>query len=345
MSSHTVFITGGAGYLGSHTAVSLLEAGYRVVIYDNLSSSSSHAIERLRNLTGGDIRLIQGDIRDETTLGRALKDSRPGAVIHLAGLKDMAESVQDPIAYYDHNVSGTATLLRVMAQSGVHRIIFSSTVDIYAKSHSAPCTESHPLSPTNPFGRSVWMAEEILRDVYRANPHWSVGILRCGHPAGAHPSAQIGEQTMAISHNLIPFIAEVAVGRHPSLRVSGNDYPTHDGTEIRDYIHVMDVAEGHLAALRKLDRPRYYTVNLGTGQGHSVLDVVTTFEAVSGRTIPIEFSDRRLADPGLYLADASRAAWLLNWKSRRTLREICADQWRWQSANSQRDALAIAHAA
>ena len=332
-----IFVTGGAGYIGSHTCVELLDADCDVTVFDNFSNSHPEAVARVERITGKKLRLVKGDIRDRVALVAALRESEASAVIHFAGLKAVGESVTQPLAYYDNNVVGTLRLLEAMGECGVKTLVFSSSATVYGDPQQLPLTEDHPLSATNPYGRSKLMIEKILRDLYRSDASWRLGILRYFNPVGAHASGLIGEDPQGIPNNLLPFIAQVAVGRRAYLNVWGNDYPTPDGTGVRDYIHIVDLALGHLKALTTLERleknGECLTVNLGTGTGYSVLDIVKAFELASGRSVPYKIAARRPGDIASCYADPQRAFNLLNWRAERGLSAMCADTWRWQSGN------------
>jgi UDP-glucose 4-epimerase len=324
-----VLVTGGAGYIGSHTVVELLTAGHEVVILDNLSNSKESVIDRIEAITGRRPSFVRGDIRDRETLLGAL----PGcdAVVHFAGLKAVGESVAKPIEYYDNNVAGSVTLFEAMRDSGVKTLVFSSSATVYGDPASVPIREDFPLSATNPYGRSKLMIEDMLRDIAKADDEWRIALLRYFNPVGAHASGTLGEDPNGIPNNLMPFVSQVAVGKLPQLSVFGNDYPTPDGTGVRDYIHVVDLALGHLAAIRALARtPGLLTVNLGTGQGYSVLDMVRAFEQASGKPVPYRFVPRRPGDVAQVYADPTLAARLLDWKAERSIEAMCADTWRWQ---------------
>jgi UDP-glucose 4-epimerase len=334
MAIQKILVTGGAGYIGSHTVVELLAAGFEPVILDNLSNSSAEVIGRIRELTGRQVALVEGDINDTTRLRQLLSEHRFDATIHFAGLKSVAESVADPLSYYRNNVSGTVTLLQCLADAGVKRFVFSSSATVYGDPRSVPIREDAPTAPTNPYGNTKWLIEHILADVARSDPEWSIGVLRYFNPVGAHPSGRIGENPRGVPNNLMPYVTQVAVGKRERLSVFGGDYPTSDGTGVRDYIHVVDLALGHLAALRRADRePGIWTVNLGTGQGYSVLDIVQAFEKASGRKIPYQVVGRRPGDVAQCYADPTAAARELDWRAARGLEEMCADSWRWQSQN------------
>ena len=328
-----VFVTGGAGYIGSHTCVELLEAGYEVVVYDNLSNASVESLRRVERITGKPVAFVEGDIRDKTALLSAMEGCE--AVIHFAGLKAVGESVQKPLAYYDNNVCGTVTLLEAMRQKGIKTLVFSSSATVYGDPQYLPLDEKHPLSATNPYGRTKLMIEEILRDLFVAEPTWRMAILRYFNPVGAHESGLIGEDPRDIPNNLMPYVSQVAVGRLEYLRVFGGDYPTKDGTGVRDYIHVVDLAKGHVAALKALRKPMCEAINLGTGNGYSVLEVVKAFEEASNRPVPYRIVDRRPGDIAACYADPAKAKELLGWEARYDMRRMCEDAWRWQSSNPQ----------
>lgn len=330
-----ILVTGAAGYIGSHTCVELGAAGFNVVAYDNLSNSSPESLRRVERLTGRPIKLVEGDIRDEARLRRTLDENACTAVIHFAGLKAVGESVEKPLEYYDNNVAGTLSLLRAMGASGLRQLVFSSSATVYGMPQHLPLTEDHPLSATNPYGQTKLMVEQILFDLHKAAPDWQITILRYFNPVGAHPSGTIGEDPKDVPNNLMPYVAQVAVGRREVLNVWGNDYPTQDGTGVRDYIHVVDLARGHVAALQKLRDPGYVPINLGTGRGYSVLEVVKAFEAASGRPIAFRIAPRRPGDVAACYADPGAARRLLGWEATHTLDQMCADHWRWQSGNPQ----------
>ena len=327
-----ILVTGGLGYIGSHTCVALAEAGYGLTIVDNLSNAKPRVLERLRELAPrASMDFHEADIRDGAALDRILSSRKIEAVIHFAGLKAVGESVEKPLLYYDNNVGGTLQLLGAMARHGVRQIVFSSSATVYGEPEKLPIPEEHRLGPTNPYGQTKLMIENILRDTDFAH-----AILRYFNPTGAHPSGRIGEDPAGVPNNLFPYIAQVAVGRRKVLNVWGRDYPTPDGTGVRDYIHVMDLAEGHAAALRFLkEKQQSLTVNLGTGRGYSVLEAVGAFEQASGRRIALEFAPRRAGDVAACYADAARAARELGWTARFGLDEMCRDLWRWQSQNPQ----------
>lgn len=331
----TVFLTGGAGFIGSHTALVLLEAGHDVVVYDNLSNASRESLNRVEQLTGQRIEFIEGDIRDGQRLDRVFADRDIDAVVHFAGLKAVGESTEQPLAYYDNNVAGTLSLCHAMDRAGIRTLVFSSSATVYTESRDMPLSEEAPTGrPTNPYGSSKLMIEWLLADLQQADPRWSIALLRYFNPVGAHESGRIGEDPQGQPNNLLPFISQVAVGRLPELSVYGSDYPTRDGTGIRDYIHVMDLAAGHLAALKAIvDTQGLYTWNLGTGQGYSVLEMIQAFEQASDREVAYRLVERRPGDVAECWADASRAARDLGWQAERGLDEIMRDAWRWQSQN------------
>ncbi len=329
-----ILVTGGAGYIGSHTCVALIESGHTPLVLDNLCNSSSESLERVRRISGVRPGFVEGDVRDAALLDRVLAEHRPQAVIHFAGLKAVGESVQQPLEYYDNNVGGTVTLLQAMQRAGLRNLIFSSSATVYGDPASVPIREDFPRSATNPYGRSKLMIEDVLADLYRADPAWRIARLRYFNPVGAHASGLIGEDPRGVPNNLLPYITQVAVGRLPRLRIFGGDWPTPDGTGVRDFIHVMDLAEGHVAALRHLlAHEGMFTVNLGTGQGCSVLQMLQAFERCCGRSLPYEIVQRRAGDIAECWADPAQAQRLLNWKAVRDLDTICADAWRWQQAN------------
>ncbi|MEK7875577.1 MAG: UDP-glucose 4-epimerase GalE [Pseudomonadota bacterium] len=326
-----ILVTGGAGYIGSHTCVALAQAARDIVILDNLSNSQESVLDRLEILCGKRPQLIQGDVRDAALLDRIFAGYPIRAVIHFAGLKAVGESVEKPLEYYDNNVRGTLELLAAMRRSGVKTLVFSSSATVYGDPASVPIREEFPRSATNPYGRSKVIIEDILADLYHAEPDWRIARLRYFNPVGAHESGLIGEDPQDIPNNLMPYIAQVATGQREFLNVFGNDYPTPDGTGIRDYLHVMDLAEGHVAALNYLnEKGGLLTVNLGTGQGCSVLEVIKAFEQASGRLVPCRFAPRRPGDIAQCWADPTRASQLLGWKATRGLDTMCADAWRWQ---------------
>lgn len=329
----TILVTGGAGYIGSHTCVRLLESGHDVVVVDNFDNSHPEVFQRIEQITGRMPKRETGDIRDREFLEKVLQAYQCTAVIHFAGLKAVGESTQKPLYYYDCNMLGTLRLLQAMRSTGVKKLVFSSSATVYGDPQHLPLDENHPLSATNPYGRTKLMIEEMLRDLYNSDPQWSIAILRYFNPVGAHESGLIGEDPKGIPNNLMPIIAQVATGRREKLSIWGNDYPTPDGTGVRDYIHVTDLAEGHLKALAKLDEPQCMAINLGTGEGYSVLDVIKAFEHVSNQQIRYEIAPRRPGDVAACYADPAHARDVLGWSAKKTLREMCADMWNWQSKN------------
>jgi len=329
-----ILVTGGAGYIGSHTCLELLLAGYEVTVVDNLSNSSEQALARVRELAGRPVRFHRADVRDRQALDAVFAGAAIDAVIHFAGLKAVGESVEQPLAYYQNNVAGTLTLCEAMKAQGVRRLVFSSSCTVYGDPQVVPVTEEFPLSATNPYGRSKLMVEEILRDLHRADPTLQVALLRYFNPVGAHPSGRIGEDPSGIPNNLMPYVAQVAVGKLGELRVFGNDYPTVDGTGVRDYIHVVDLALGHLSTLKKLaEDPGLVIYNLGTRRGYSVLQMIAAFEKASGRAIAHRVVARRPGDIAAAYADPAKAERELGWSARRGVEEMCVDAWRWQAAN------------
>ena len=331
----SVLVTGGAGYIGSHMVLALLEQRFEVVVLDNLSNGSAVSLERVAELTGRDASFIEGDVRDRELLDALFRRHGISDVLHFAGLKAVGESVEQPLRYFDNNVGGAVTLCQAMQSAGARRLVFSSSATVYGDAEVVPYHEGLPLGvPTNPYGRSKLMVEEMLGDLARADPRWSIALLRYFNPAGAHPSGRIGEDPQGIPNNLVPFITQVAVGRREALSVFGNDYPTPDGTGVRDYIHVMDLVEGHLAAMQAIaERPGISVWNLGTGRGYSVLDMVHAFEKAAGCTIPCRVGPRRAGDLAQYWADATKAERELGWRARRGLEAMMADAWRWQVSN------------
>jgi UDP-glucose 4-epimerase len=332
---NTMLVTGGAGYIGSHTTLYLLMAGYHVVVLDNLCNSSAESLARVASISGRDVIFVQGDIRDADLLARLFDDHNIDSVFHFAGLKAVGESVAQPLRYYDNNMHGSRTLFQACANAGVYKVVFSSSATVYGKPMQMPISEDCLVGqPTNPYGRSKLMIEDMLRDLAAADPRWRIAILRYFNPVGAHESGLIGEDPNGIPNNLLPFMAQVAVGKLPELAVFGNDYPTPDGTGVRDYIHVVDLAEGHLLALKALEtRIGTHVWNLGTGQGYSVLEMVHAFEAVSGCKIPYKIAPRRTGDIATCYADPTKAEKELSWKAQRCLDEMICDAWRWQQLN------------
>ena len=332
-----ILVTGGAGYIGTHTCIALHEAGYEIVVYDNLSNSSREAINRVSNLIGQPIEFIEGDIRDAESLRQVFLSHHFFGVIHFAGLKAVGESVAKPLLYYNNNVSGTITLLEVMAEYDVKNFVFSSSATVYGDPEILPIDESSSRSCTNPYGQSKLAVEHILEDLAVSDTRWNLIPLRYFNPVGAHPSGQIGEDPNDIPNNLMPYISQVAVGKLPKLSIFGNDYPTIDGTGVRDFIHVTDLAQGHVAALNYLERQvapvGFLPINLGTGKGTSVLELVSAFSDVSGQTIPYQFTDRRAGDIASCYASADKAKVLLGWQAKLSITDMCQDTWHWQSMN------------
>ncbi len=330
----TVLVTGGAGYIGSHTCIELLNAGYDVVILDNLYNSHSESVERIAKITGKKPVFYIVDLLNRSDIEIIFKNNNIDNVIHFAGYKAVGESVQKPLMYYNNNITGTVNLLETMQKYNVKNIVFSSSATVYGNPHTVPITESFPISATNPYGRTKLMIEQILNDLYISDNTWNIAVLRYFNPVGAHKSGLIGEDPNDIPNNLVPFISQVAIGKLPELKVFGNDYPTKDGTGIRDYIHVVDLALGHIKALEKIkEQPGIFTVNLGTGQGYSVLDMIGAFEKACGRKIPYTFTQRRPGDIAKCYADPSHAETILGWKALKDVDEMCEDTWRWQSMN------------
>jgi UDP-glucose 4-epimerase len=326
-----ILVTGGMGYIGSHTVVELLKAGYEVVVVDNLANAKASVQQRIEKIAGKPIVFAEADIRDRAAMEAVFGAHQVGAVIHFAGLKAVGESVAQPLRYYDNNVSGSVVLFETMAKFGVKTLVFSSSATVYGDPASVPILEDFPLSATNPYGRSKLMIEEILRDLHKAEPDWRIALLRYFNPVGAHESGLIGEEPNGIPNNLVPYIAQVANGQRAQLSVYGGDWPTPDGTGMRDYIHVVDLAIGHVKTLDKLaTAPGVVTYNLGTGRGNSVLEMVRAFEQASGRPIPYQIVARRPGDIAKCYADPSRASAELGWTAERDIAQMCADSWRYQ---------------
>ena len=329
-----VLVTGGAGYIGSHTCIELLNAGHEIIIVDNYSNSKPESLERVKELSGKDFAFYEVDLLDRSGLQKVFAENQIEAVIHFAGLKAVGESVSIPLHYYHNNITGTLILCEVMKQYGVKNLVFSSSATVYGMPERVPISEDFPLGATNPYGRTKLMIEEILRDLYVSDPEWSIALLRYFNPIGAHVSGRIGEDPNGIPNNLMPFITQVAVGKLKQLQVFGNNYPTVDGTGVRDYIHVVDLAIGHLKALEKiLPATGVEAYNLGTGTGYSVLEIVAAFEKAADVTIPYKIVDRRPGDVAVCYADASKAKNELGWAASRGIEEMCADSWRWQKNN------------
>ena len=332
-----VLVTGGAGYIGSHTCLELLESGCGVIVIDNLCNSNPRSLSRVEELTGKHIKFYEGDVRDEALLRKIFAENEIGSVIHFAGLKAVGESVAQPWRYYDNNLNSTLVLTKVMADVGVKDIIFSSSATVYSGDNEMPLREtSRTGNCTNPYGWTKYMTEQILSGMAHAESDWSIVLLRYFNPIGAHKSGRIGEDPQGIPNNLMPYITQVAVGRREKLSVYGNDYPTPDGTGVRDYIHVVDLSRGHVAAVRyNSTHPGCHVFNLGTGTGYSVLDMVRTFQEASGVKIPYQIVDRRPGDLAVCYADPARSAAELGWKAEKTLFDMCRDSWNWQSHNPQ----------
>lgn len=332
----SILVTGGAGYIGSHTCVELLNAGYEVVVVDNLCNSSEESLKRVEEITGKTLKFYRADLLDRDAMEEIFENERIDSVIHFAGLKAVGESVQKPLEYYYNNVTGTLVLCDVMRKHGVKDIVFSSSATVYGNPHTVPIREDFPLSVTNPYGRTKLMLEEILQDLHVADSEWNVILLRYFNPIGAHKSGRIGENPKGIPNNLMPYITQVAIGKLTRLGVFGNDYDTPDGTGVRDYIHVVDLAKGHVKAIGKLKSKEGVSIyNLGTGNGYSVLDMVKAFEKASGREIPYEIKPRRAGDIAACYADPSKAKAELGWEAQYGLEEMCEDSWRWQSQNPE----------
>jgi len=329
-----ILVTGGAGYIGSHTVILLIEAGYEIVIFDNFCNASKEAIKRVEKIVSKEVTTLEGDVRSRDDLHKVFNEHKIDAVIHFAGLKAVGESVEKPLKYYDNNVNGTAVLCEVMAEHNCKSIVFSSSATVYGDPHTTPIDESFPLSATNPYGRSKLFVEEILRDLYISDNSWKIVLLRYFNPVGAHESGTIGEDPNGIPNNLMPFIAQTAVGKREYLSIFGDDYNTHDGTGVRDYIHVMDLADGHVKAIDKIkDFTEVMTINLGTGKGYSVLDMLKAFEEASGKTVPYKIAPRRAGDIAKCFANPSYAKEILGWEAKKGIEEMCEDSWRWQSNN------------
>ena len=332
-----ILVTGGTGYIGSHTVLELLEAGYETVIVDNLCNSSEESIRRVEKITGKKAAFYQADIRDEEALDRIFAEEKPDAVIHFAGLKAVGESVRIPLAYYDNNINGTLTLLRAMGKAGCKNIVFSSSATVYGKPETVPIREDFPLSATNPYGRTKLMIEKILGDLYVSDNSWNIILLRYFNPIGAHESGLIGERPSGVPNNLMPYLSQTAAGIREKLSVFGSDYPTRDGTGVRDYIHVVDLAKGHVAALRYTEgHPGAEAINLGTGRGTSVLELVRAFESATGVPVPYELAPRRPGDLPEYYASTEKAERILGWRAEKSIEDMCRDSWRWQENEAKR---------
>jgi len=329
-----ILVTGGTGYIGSHTLVELLNAGFKVTALDNLANSTEESLRRVEKITGKTVPFLKVDLVDEAAVEAVFAANKYDAVIHFAGLKAVGESVKLPLLYYQNNISGTVSLLKAMGRHGCKNIVFSSSATVYGDPASVPVDESFPNSATNPYGRTKLFIEQILQDMYKSDNEWNIALLRYFNPVGAHASGLMGEDPKGIPNNLMPFVQQVAAGIRPKLSVFGNDYPTHDGTGVRDYIHVVDLALGHVAAVRKLtEKPGAFVVNLGTGTGYSVLDMVKAFEKASGKTIPYEIAPRRPGDVAVVYADTTKAKDFLGWEAERGLEDMCASTWKWVSDN------------
>lgn len=332
----TILVTGGAGFIGSHTCVELLEANHEVIVIDNLSNSKEEALHRVSSITGRTLTFYHKDLADEAALEEIFSNHDIDSVIHFAGLKAVGESVQKPLLYFRNNLNSTFVLCEVMRRHGVFNLVFSSSATVYGDPERVPITEDFPLSAVNPYGRTKLFIEDILRDLYASDSQWNIALLRYFNPVGAHESGRIGEDPNDIPNNLMPYITQVAVGKLEQLSVFGDDYDTHDGTGVRDYIHVVDLALGHLQALKKLtDNPGIVTYNLGTGQGYSVLDVVHAFEKASGQDVPYKITERRPGDAAKCYADPSKAERELDWTAERGIEDMCRDAWRWQKQNPE----------
>jgi UDP-glucose 4-epimerase len=328
-----ILLTGGTGYIGSHTAIVLIEAGHKVVLFDNLSNSQKDVVSRIEQITGKAIPFVEGDVRDTLLLSETIKDYQADAVIHFAGFKAVAESVEKPILYFDNNVGGTVSLLKAMQQNQVKTLVFSSSATVYGEPQYLPIDESHPTSPTNPYGRTKLHIEEMLKDVVATDSAFGVVCLRYFNPVGAHESGLIGESPNGTPNNLMPFLSQVAARKRAKVHVFGNDYPTIDGTGVRDYIHVVDLASGHLAAINFLAGTKgWYAINLGTGYGSSVLEMIGQFTSSNNRSIPYEFVDRRPGDVASCYASAVKAEKLLKWSATRDLKSMCSSAWKWQES-------------
>lgn len=334
MNGKQILVTGAAGYIGSHACIELLEAGFQIIALDNLSNSCQISLQKVHEITGKTFPFIKGDIRDKSTLDQLFTDYEIDGVIHFAGLKAVGESVENPLAYYENNVLGSIKLLQSMQQHQVKKIVFSSSATVYGIPDKVPIDETYPLSAINPYGQTKLMIEQVLQDIAHADPEWRIALLRYFNPIGAHESGKIGENPSGIPNNLMPYITQVAVGKRQVLSIFGDDYDTPDGTGVRDYIHVVDLAKGHLKALEYLsDHKGIAAFNLGTGNGHSVLELVHAFEKATGKKIPYQIVDRRPGDSAVCYADTTKAEQLLHWKAQFDIERMCKDSWRWQSNN------------
>jgi UDP-glucose 4-epimerase len=330
-----ILVTGGAGYIGSHTCVELLNTGHKVIVVDNLSNSSREAIKRVEKIAKKKVKFYKVDILDEKSLDKVFNQNKIHSVMHFAGLKAVGESVEKPLEYYHNNITGTLVLCKVMKKYGVKRIIFSSSATVYGDPEKVPVKEDFPTSATNPYGRTKLFIEEILRDLYESDKDWSVVLLRYFNPIGAHKSGEIGEDPKGIPNNLLPYISQVAVGKLKKLKVYGDDYKTNDGTGVRDYIHIVDLADGHVKALKKLNNPGLYIYNLGTGRGYSVLEVIRAFEKASKKKVSYEIVERRSGDVAVNYADSTLAEKGLGWKAKYDIEKMCKDTWNWQLKNPE----------
>lgn len=331
-----VLVTGGAGFIGSHTCTLLIDAGYEVIIYDNFSNSLVSVVDRISEICNRPVQYIIGDLLDKEKLKKAFTEHTISAVLHFAGLKAVGESVAKPIDYFITNVEGTLNLIKAMQHSNVKTLVFSSSATVYGANAVVPYTEDSPLGPTNPYGSSKLMVEQILKDLSASDPEWRIACLRYFNPVGAHPSGLIGEDPMGTPNNLLPYVAQVAEGRREKLSVYGGDYPTPDGTGVRDYVHVMDLAQGHVSAMNYLMNYKgLLTLNLGTGVGLSVLDIVKSFESSTGAKVPYELVSRRPGDLAAYWSDPRKAETILSWKAKRNIQDVCQDIWRWHSYNKK----------
>ena len=331
-----IFVTGGTGYIGSHTVLELIRKGHEVIVMDNLSNSSAESLERIQALTGVKVPFYELDLLDKQGMSKLFAEIKPDSVIHFAGLKAVGESVEIPLWYYKNNITGTLNLLDVMQEQGVKNLVFSSSCTVYGEPEVVPITENAPLSAVNPYGQTKLTIEYILKDLYQSDSEWNIAILRYFNPVGADESGTMGEDPNGIPNNLMPYVTQVAVGHLPYLRVFGSDYPTHDGTGVRDYIHVTDLALGHIKAIEALEKdPGLLICNLGTGNGYSVLDVVKAFEKASGVEIPYQLQPRRAGDAAAAYADPALAKELLGWQAERDLEQMCRDAWNWQQQNPE----------
>lgn len=327
-----ILVTGGAGFIGSHTVVELLNAGYGVVVIDNLANSSRESLERVKKITGKSVKFYQDDLLDMEALQNIFKEESISSVIHFAGLKAVGESCKIPLAYFNNNITGTINLLMAMEKYNVKSLVFSSSATVYGKPESVPISEDFPLSVSNPYGRTKLIIEDMLRDIYKADTSWNIALLRYFNPIGAHESGEIGENPNGIPNNLLPYVSKVAIGELEAVNVFGNDYDTPDGTGVRDYIHVVDLAEGHIKALEKLtSNPGLVTYNLGTGKGYSVLEIIHNFEKACGKKIPYKITERRPGDIDMCYANPEKAKKELGWEAKRDIDKMCEDAWRWQS--------------